>query len=572
MDSALFGPYRLVEVLSSGPSAIVYRAHDTSHDGREVALKVFGRQLAGDPAFRERFRHDAGLVSALREPHVVPIHRYGEIDGAPFVDMRLVRGTTLAEALRAGPLDPTVVRTVGQQVGAAGEALLRGGLGNRPLGRDEVLLTGPPGREFVQLVGLGLGRPPVATPPRIDELLGLQPGWRPPAPQPQPQPRPRRRRLGAVAAVLTVLAVLAAALVVVRSGWGWSDPPVAPGPPGLVASIADTGGASAAATGELDGRRVLVAAAVDGGIRIWDLTTGEQVRPPIPGTAFTVETTTLDGRTVVVAYNRDTTLSVFDLATGAPVGTTVGTPDPDGRSGGAVLVLPLLALPDLDGAPVAITQQETGATVAGPAGTPVPQVGLQARTLPDGRPVGPVMAGDGQSVGRYSVTEIDGRPVVVSTEGGTGIQVHDLATGARTAVPIPPQPAGLTAITTTERDGTPVAVTGGADNAVRIWDLRTGEQAGSPMLGHTGRVIQLEIVRLGTRTVVVSASMADPGTEIRFWDLGTGEPIGGPLTAHPLAESFTATADGAPPLFVSAPRGGPITVWDAQKLIEGGAS
>jgi WD40 repeat protein len=280
----------------------------------------------------------------------------------------------------------------------------------------------------------------------------------------------------------------------------------------------------------------------------------------------------LDGRTVVVARNRDATLSVFDLATGAPVRTAIGTPDPDGGSGFSSFVLPWLALADLDGAPVAITPQETGASVAGPSGAPLPQVGLQARTLPGGGPVGSVMAGDGQSVGRYTVTEIDGRPVVVSTEGSTGVQVHDLATGTRTDVPVPPQSAGFEAITATERDGMPVAVTGGADNAVRIWDVRTGEQVGPPMLGHTGSVILLDTFRLGTRTVVMSASMVDPGTEIRFWDLGTGEQIGDPLTAHPLAESFAAMADGAPPLLVAAPRGGPITVWDAQKLIEGEAS
>ncbi len=568
MDSALFGPYRLVGVLSRGASATVYRAHDTSHHDREVALKVFSRQLSADPAFRERFSRDAGLLSALREPHVVPIHRYGEIDGAPFVDMRFVRGSSLAEALRAGLLDPALARTVGQQVGAACDALRRGGLGHRPLERGDVLLTGPRGREFVQLVGLGLGRPPAAVPPRVDVLVGPPARWASPV-----AARPRRRHgaIGAVVAVLTAVAVLAAAAVVTRFGWWAAEPPVEGGPPALVASIADTGGAGAADAGELDGRRVLVAAAADGGIRTWDLMTGEEVRPPIPGRAIAVRIATLDRRTVVVARNRDATLSVHDLATGAPVGTAVGPPAPVGSSVLSGLVQAGLVLAELDGTPVAVTPQETGASVAG-AGPPVPQIGLQARRLPGGAPVGPVMSGDGYSISHFAVTEVDGRPVVVSIAGDAGVLVHDLATGNRVDVPIPRRPGGLVTLATAERDGAPVVLTGGSDNAVRVWDLRTGEQVGALMAGHTGSVALLDTVRLGERTVVVSGSYAGPATEIRFWDLGTGAPIGGPLPAHPLTGSVAAIADGTPPLLVAAPTHGPITVWDAQLTIEGGAS
>ena len=155
MDSAVFGPYRLVDVLSRGPSATVYRAHDASHHDREVALKVFSRSLSADPTFRERFRRDAGLLSALREPHVVPIHRYGEIDGALYLDMRLVRGPSLANVQRDGPLDPARAAAIAQQIAAATESLRRGGVSaNRPLQPSDVLLTGSAGRsEFGPAAG-----------------------------------------------------------------------------------------------------------------------------------------------------------------------------------------------------------------------------------------------------------------------------------------------------------------------------------------------------------------------------------------------------------------------------------
>jgi serine/threonine protein kinase len=162
--SAQFGPYRLAAVLSRGPSATVYRAHDTSHDDRVVALKVFGPELSANPAFRERFRRDAGRLSALREPHVVPIHRHGEIDGRLFLDMRLVRGPSLADVLRDGPLAPPRAAAIAGQIGAAAESLRAGGLGGRPLERADILLTGPPGRgEFergsIVLRDVDTGRP-----------------------------------------------------------------------------------------------------------------------------------------------------------------------------------------------------------------------------------------------------------------------------------------------------------------------------------------------------------------------------------------------------------------------------
>jgi serine/threonine protein kinase len=76
-----FGPYRLVELLASSARASVHRAVDRRHDDRIVALKIFAPALSADPAFRARFRLDAAALSALREPHVVSVHTYGELAG-----------------------------------------------------------------------------------------------------------------------------------------------------------------------------------------------------------------------------------------------------------------------------------------------------------------------------------------------------------------------------------------------------------------------------------------------------------------------------------------------------------
>ena len=73
----------------------VFRAYDAATD-RVVALKVLPADLAEDAEFQQRFRREARIAASLNDPHVVPIHSYGEIDGRLYVDMRLIEGRDLA--------------------------------------------------------------------------------------------------------------------------------------------------------------------------------------------------------------------------------------------------------------------------------------------------------------------------------------------------------------------------------------------------------------------------------------------------------------------------------------------
>ncbi len=105
MDGTPFGQYRLIELLGRGGMGEVWRAYDTVTD-RVVALKVLPANFAQDSVFQQRFRREAHAAAQLNEPHVVPIHTYGEIDGRLFVDMRLIEGRDLQTVLADGPLAP----------------------------------------------------------------------------------------------------------------------------------------------------------------------------------------------------------------------------------------------------------------------------------------------------------------------------------------------------------------------------------------------------------------------------------------------------------------------------------
>src|ERR1700733_7255192 len=92
----------------------VWRAYDTDTD-RIVAIKVLPSHLAEDEEFQRRFRREAHAAARLNNPHVIPIHNYGEIDGRLYVDMRLIEGRDLETVLADGPLDPErAVRIIDQ--------------------------------------------------------------------------------------------------------------------------------------------------------------------------------------------------------------------------------------------------------------------------------------------------------------------------------------------------------------------------------------------------------------------------------------------------------------------------
>ncbi len=155
----MFGPYRLDGLLGKGGMGEVHRAYDTEQD-RSVALKVLPAALSADPEFRERFRREAKVASQLTDPHVVPIHRHGEIGGQLFLDMRLVDGEDLAAVLRRGPLAPEAAVRMVEQVASALDAAHDAGLVHRDVKPSNVFLTRarPGSPRFAYLGDFGIAR------------------------------------------------------------------------------------------------------------------------------------------------------------------------------------------------------------------------------------------------------------------------------------------------------------------------------------------------------------------------------------------------------------------------------
>jgi serine/threonine-protein kinase len=154
LQGTAFGHYELLTLLGRGGMGEVWRARDTTID-RIVAIKVLLPHLSEDQAFAERFRREARAAAQLNSPHVVPIHRHGEIDGRLYVDMRLVEGRDLETVLADGPLDPTRAVRIVEQIANALHAAHKVGLIHRDVKPSNILIDE---NDYAYLIDFGIAR------------------------------------------------------------------------------------------------------------------------------------------------------------------------------------------------------------------------------------------------------------------------------------------------------------------------------------------------------------------------------------------------------------------------------
>lgn len=179
MPDDLIGPYRLIARLGRGGMAEVYEAVDTSFaDGPRVAVKLLSVAAARDPELLERFRRESRLAAQVRHPHVLPILGHGEIDGRPYIVMRLVEGTDFATEIRRGAVTIERAVSIVEQIAAALDATHEIGLRHRDVKPSNVLLEHDVrnGTDHAYLIDWGIaqpidtsGAPPVT---RIGHVVG----------------------------------------------------------------------------------------------------------------------------------------------------------------------------------------------------------------------------------------------------------------------------------------------------------------------------------------------------------------------------------------------------------------
>ncbi len=96
------GPYRIEHRLAAGGMAEVFVARRLGPHGfqKRVALKRILPQHARDAEFVGMFIDEARLAARLEHPGIVSVFDFGEHDGALFMAMEMVDGTTVGRLLR----------------------------------------------------------------------------------------------------------------------------------------------------------------------------------------------------------------------------------------------------------------------------------------------------------------------------------------------------------------------------------------------------------------------------------------------------------------------------------------
>ncbi len=147
--------YRVEERLGSGGMGVVYRARDLIL-GRDVAIKVLAKPFVKDPARLSRLLREAKLLATLNHPSIAAIYGLERPKrGSPFLILEYIRGESLADLLREGPLPiPEALRVCGEIAGAL-EAAHKRGVIHRDIKPGNVMLTSG---GAVKVLDFGLAR------------------------------------------------------------------------------------------------------------------------------------------------------------------------------------------------------------------------------------------------------------------------------------------------------------------------------------------------------------------------------------------------------------------------------
>jgi serine/threonine-protein kinase len=152
-----FGSYELRDLLGRGAAGEVWRAYDP-RAGRTVALRLLPPALSADVV--SQLVAQLRIAAALNDPHLVPIHDFGQIDGRLFVDMRFIEGDALTSTLAAGVMPLSAVVSLVDQVASALRTAHRAGLVHGSVRPSNIMITDD---GFVYLADLGMSLAEVST-------------------------------------------------------------------------------------------------------------------------------------------------------------------------------------------------------------------------------------------------------------------------------------------------------------------------------------------------------------------------------------------------------------------------
>ncbi|MGV7032781.1 bifunctional serine/threonine-protein kinase/formylglycine-generating enzyme family protein [Methylobacterium symbioticum] len=154
----LNGIFEIEEMIGQGGMAQVYRARTLEADDA-VAIKVVKPEIARDQSLMGLLRKEAQTLSKISHEAIVK-HLLFSVDpqlGRPYLAMELVRGPSLADLIKDGPLSVEAVFVLLNRIGSGLDVAHRLGITHRDISPDNIILPrSDPGR--AKLIDFGIAR------------------------------------------------------------------------------------------------------------------------------------------------------------------------------------------------------------------------------------------------------------------------------------------------------------------------------------------------------------------------------------------------------------------------------
>jgi hypothetical protein len=152
--SILLGRYELGEQIGGGGFSEVWKGTDLALN-RPVAIKMLHVVYAEHAETLARFRAEARHAASVSHGNIARVYDYGETDppNPPFLVMEFVAGSSLAQVLAGGAMDPARTMKIVAQAAAGLQAAHRAGLVHRDIKPGNLLLA--PG-DIVKITDFGI--------------------------------------------------------------------------------------------------------------------------------------------------------------------------------------------------------------------------------------------------------------------------------------------------------------------------------------------------------------------------------------------------------------------------------
>ncbi len=147
--------HRLLKHVGEGGTALVFKAEHP--DKGLTAVKILRPRLVNDPIAVKRFLREAEFGVRVVHPNVVRTWEFGEQDGMSYLALEWAEGEALELfAARSGPLAPSLVAHIVEQVGAALTAAHQAGIIHRDLKPANIMYN--PATQTAKLLDFGIAR------------------------------------------------------------------------------------------------------------------------------------------------------------------------------------------------------------------------------------------------------------------------------------------------------------------------------------------------------------------------------------------------------------------------------